>query len=453
MARRQHTILIGVRDEFSCQGLIGRGGNGDVLLSFGKCTGRCAIKLLRSNSAYSKQRMTNEIRALESLRHVPGIMPLLDRSSDESEDLWYAMPLAEPIAEHAKTMSFWELCSALADIAKSIATAHGLGYSHRDIKIDNLFWLDHFPVVGDWGLVKHAAHKAITTDRRKLGSQFYIAPEMLNSAESSDGKMADVYSLAKVSWVLMTGQTYPLPGEHDPLYPSQTIETLVSESKSRELDYLLNAMTRQDPQKRISMLEVEENFRVMANRSVHTERVDVAHEVDGMENLNAAIRNIPVRQKAVAHKVAAAHEALIQMKDRVPKLLMALQKDGSSTTKTFMPVPSVCPMHVVMDATRLFGQEYEYTVDFAIHETVNRISMCFGVHLMKDDRLVVGARVSVHAFMKNTPISSFPTPLYSHESSELIGTPASSDAIAKVLAGFERSIPIAARDLAQLLSD
>lgn len=446
---RQGQVLSGNIDRFECQEVIGSGGNANVMMALGTKSGRCAIKILRSKTPYAIQRMSREIEALESLRDVAGIMPVLDRSADGSSTMWYAMPIAEPISKYAEKLAFRDLCLVFAKIAGTISSAHKLGFSHRDIKVENLLWLDGKPVVCDWGLVEHANHKAMTTNKRKIGSQYYIAPEMLNTPKESDGRMADVYSLAKVIWVLATRQNFPLPGEHDPLYPSQTIGTIVPDSGGPAIDYLLNAMTRLDPSKRVDMEQVERQLRILATDSVGSGGgVSSENEID---QLKAAITRMKARSKTLDSKIEAATEKLIQMKRRVPELLTVLQQDGSTNSKSNLPSPPICSMHVVMDQSRLFGQEYEYTVDFAMHETVNRASMGFGVHLLPNDQLVVGARVSVYSYMKNSPITKQTPAIYNGEFSELVGSPACDRMVIELLSELEKTIPKVALALAKLL--
>ena len=79
---------------------------------------------------------------------------------------------------------------------------------------------------------------------------YYIAPEMLNSPDTADGKPADIYSLAKTVWVLLSGQTYPPPGEQRASVEGLRISSYVDLECGSKLDDLLEECTRHDPNER-----------------------------------------------------------------------------------------------------------------------------------------------------------------------------------------------------------
>ena len=138
-------------------------------------------------------------------------------------------------------------------MARSLANLHELGIAHRDIKPDNLFYYEGEWVVGDLGLAIFDEKEALTLPMEKVGPVYYIAPEMLNSAIGSDGKLADVYSLAKTLWVLATGQRYPLPGHQVVSVPALTISTYSSDPRAALLDSLIEISTSYNPVSRPSM--------------------------------------------------------------------------------------------------------------------------------------------------------------------------------------------------------
>ena len=80
-----------------------------------------------------------------------------------------------------------------------------------------------------------------------MGPIYYIAPEMLNSAATSSGMPADVFSLAKTLWVLATGQTFPLPGQYTSTQDVFRIGSYVLEEGTSSLDALIAACTSVEP--------------------------------------------------------------------------------------------------------------------------------------------------------------------------------------------------------------
>jgi serine/threonine protein kinase len=115
---------------------------------------------------------------------------------------------------------------------------HARGYSHRDIKPNNIFKFNEVWCLGDFGLVDFSEKGELTRKGEKLGPALYIAPEMLNEAAHADGTRADVYSLAKLLWKLATGQKYPLQGMHSRNVPGMTISGSVRGKNTGALDAL-----------------------------------------------------------------------------------------------------------------------------------------------------------------------------------------------------------------------
>jgi hypothetical protein len=79
---------------------------------------------------------------------------------------------------------------------------------------------------------------------------------MLNDPGSADGRPADVYSLAKVLWVLATDQRWPIQGEQRADNPQATIANQVAHPRVVELDMLIDRATRIDPTSRPSMRDM-----------------------------------------------------------------------------------------------------------------------------------------------------------------------------------------------------
>ena len=97
-----------------------------------------------------------------------------------------------------------EVLRAFVGIAETLADLAAEGIHHRDLKPSNLFLLDGRWVIGDFGLATYPDKSSVTTDERKLGPVYYIAPEMLNAPSTVHPAPADVFSIAKSIWVLAT---------------------------------------------------------------------------------------------------------------------------------------------------------------------------------------------------------------------------------------------------------
>jgi serine/threonine protein kinase len=152
-----------------------------------------------------------------------GVLPVIGaevpETPSEEQPAWLAMPIAETVREalgDAPTLD--EVVGAVRAYATTLAALAEQGVHHRDLKPDNLFRLDHEWVVGDFGLVTWPGKSAATEPGQKLGPANFVAPEMVQDATQADAGPADVWSLAKVLWVLATEAAGKAPAHPcDPL--------------------------------------------------------------------------------------------------------------------------------------------------------------------------------------------------------------------------------------------
>src|SRR5581483_10286309 len=116
---------------------------------------------------------------------------------------WLVTKLAVPMMEKLSETSTRERVEAVARIADTLGRLHDRGISHRDVKPQNLFFVDYAWVIGDFGLVDFEDSSPLTEAGSALGPRYFLAPEMLGRPDAADGCKADVYSLAKTLWVLL----------------------------------------------------------------------------------------------------------------------------------------------------------------------------------------------------------------------------------------------------------
>ena len=214
---------------------------------------------MKGREAFDLQRFFDEIEFLRSHAGAFGVIQLLDafcpERPSESDRPWFVTPLGielrTAVAKSNAKLDF--AVKEIAYVANAAAGLHAIGAFHRDIKPDNILVIDGLPVLSDFGLVDFPDKVALTGSDEFLGPLFYLAPEMMTNAAAVDAGKADVYSLAKSLWVVVTGQKYPLPGEQRVDVPALTLSAYVNECRCRSLDRLLDAATRQDPSARPTM--------------------------------------------------------------------------------------------------------------------------------------------------------------------------------------------------------
>jgi serine/threonine-protein kinase len=212
-----------------------------------------AIKVLRRNKGRSLQRFRAEIDLLHLLGDTPGILPIVDCHAPTDARVWFVMPLATPVLDLDRDDSPRHAIAGLAQVAETMANLHARRVFHRDLKPENLYKWNNRWVVGDLGIASFPGKAALTTGTGKLGPVHFIAPEMLHNPQSANGGPADVYSLAKTLWVLVTGQRYPPPGEQREDIEQVQLERWVRHDDIQALNSVLASCTRYAPETRWRM--------------------------------------------------------------------------------------------------------------------------------------------------------------------------------------------------------
>lgn len=197
--------------------IIGRGGNAKVFRVRQRSTGKkFALKELQYNKKNTKKRtdkkteekkyrFKDEITIMEqNYKHINGIIPILDSSK---KDFWYTMPIAVPALEHIKNskQSIEDILKGIIQLSDTLSKLHSIGLSHRDIKPANIYYYNNRFYLGDFGLVDFPDNpNDFTRSDKGLGAIFTIAPEMKRDPKNADGKKADVFSLAKTTWMVLS---------------------------------------------------------------------------------------------------------------------------------------------------------------------------------------------------------------------------------------------------------
>jgi len=227
-------------------------------------------------------RFRREVQILRGLQGRGGIVSLVDSSLPDRPTRqargYYVMPLMQPAREAARELAPHAVISGVGSVARTLSALSAQGIAHRDIKPENIYVHEGEWVVGDFGLVKVPEDLAVTREGRKLGPAWYLAPEMLRYSGELDASAADVYSLCKTLWVLLTGYGYPLPGPRlaaprdvAQLYSLESYVALPG-ATARHLDSLLARGTDMRPEQRPSMTaladELELILRTQGERTV-----------------------------------------------------------------------------------------------------------------------------------------------------------------------------------------
>lgn len=190
----------------SKRGILGQGGNG-LVCRVETPEGEYALKaLLKNSSSKQRERFQYEINLLKDLSGTPGVVPLIDSNTNaESSPLFYVMELGACSLDFLVNKDECEIIRCIGKLAGFLEQLHRKGIYHRDIKPENILFINSEPVLADFGLARRRGDPRITRiGDRQLGAKSTIAPEMLRRPYKADYAKADIYSLTKTLWILLT---------------------------------------------------------------------------------------------------------------------------------------------------------------------------------------------------------------------------------------------------------
>ena len=198
---------------------IGRGGMGVVFKARHEKLGRLvALKMLAPHLAGNpkmRARFLREAKLQADLIH-PNVVNIFDYL-EEGENAFLVMEYVagqtlEEMLLKKGHFSVEETLHVAEGVLEALSFMHRKGVIHRDIKPSNIMVTDTGLIkVTDFGIARLAEDEApITQVGRKVGTLFYMAPELLKEGKLSPA--ADLYSLGVTLFQLLTGRV-PFTGK------------------------------------------------------------------------------------------------------------------------------------------------------------------------------------------------------------------------------------------------
>ena len=297
--------------------------------------GLVALKVLRNQSAksepYKRFRQEAAKHSELSRRSFRGILPLLDfdvpERPSENSPAWLVMPIAIPIGEAlGEVPSVSDAVLAASSIADTLSRLHQENIAHRDIKPSNLYKYEDDWVISDLGLIDIPGGEPLTVGAKALGPRNFMAPEMILFPDRDDCRPADVYSLGKTLWCLVTGQAIPPPGEHRPDLPDKELGKWgVVHPRTFYLDRLIGQTSQENPEGRPSMAMVAKALNDWLETPVEGDAVnseqaltDVTAELGVvMATLKAPLDARNDRSLQASRLTAELHPALSKMMEQL----------------------------------------------------------------------------------------------------------------------------------------
>ncbi|WP_081062832.1 serine/threonine-protein kinase [Burkholderia cepacia] len=157
------------------------------------------------------ERFKKEIEAITRLKAHPNVIKVVDYGAFKDPDKpTYVMPEADCnldayVMSRANSLTVNESLEIFDQIAAGIEHLHQHQIIHRDVKPDNVLMFDSRPTVSDFGLCLIADTPRVTPAEEAVGPRFYMAPELEDGRHIDVTLRADIYSLGKVLYFLLSG--------------------------------------------------------------------------------------------------------------------------------------------------------------------------------------------------------------------------------------------------------
>lgn len=231
MSINKKEVYAGQSYKFTIGKSIGKGGNGEVFeanIINSRNMEKYVVKFLaldrwgKEKQKKRYDRFYKEISTVKNLqKHIGGIMKIEDFHCPEimqqGKEVWYLMKKAETFNSFCKMNKpdLKKKIEYLLEIANILCILHERGYSHRDIKVDNLLVLENQVKLSDFGLIWSVDDSMITGEGERLGP-YYIGPPELESRDikMDDFRASDVFLFAKVVWMILKNDNMGFRGQY-----------------------------------------------------------------------------------------------------------------------------------------------------------------------------------------------------------------------------------------------
>ena len=178
-----------------------------------------ALKILHSpnearNFEDAEERLRRELKAMKQASH-PNLLKIEAYNRDEK---WFVSKYYPNGT--LKDRSGWfngqveRTLTAIRPIVHGVATLHGKGIVHRDIKPDNIFVDENEQLVlGDFGLVYFTdiTHTRLSETAENVGSYDWMPPWAMRVRLEEVKPSFDVFSLGKTIWSMVSSKSITLP--------------------------------------------------------------------------------------------------------------------------------------------------------------------------------------------------------------------------------------------------
>ena len=209
-----------VLDGYVLENECGSGAFGSVFLAKNRTLGQtCALKILYKNGRQYEKELEGLKTYQQKCRHAN--LMRVDHVGENEECIFYTMDAADNLHPGQKyvadtlgnrlkeksRLSPDEIIPMLHDLLDGLNALHSAGILHRDIKPDNILWVNGHAMLGDIGLISNKLEASMA------GTPGFISPRVWSN--HAFPPQDDLYALAMVMYCALNGappENYPIPG-------------------------------------------------------------------------------------------------------------------------------------------------------------------------------------------------------------------------------------------------
>lgn len=195
--------------------------------------------LKRLKNPRRQDRFERELLSMERLENSSRIVRLVDSGAVKSEAKnYYVMERGDGSLEELAPPGGYEVEDALRifrEIVLAAGEIHAAQIIHRDLKPANIILFSGQPKIGDLGLSLLSDLPRVTPTEEAVGPRYYMAPELEHGRNLDVDARADLYSLGKLLYWLLSGGVN-LPREQYDEHPYRLISV---SAKGRRIGYLM----------------------------------------------------------------------------------------------------------------------------------------------------------------------------------------------------------------------
>jgi serine/threonine protein kinase len=202
---------------YSIVGRLGAGAMGQVFLARSTAGRLVAVKTIRVELAEEADFRARFAREVAAASRVSGVFTAAVIEANPDADLpWVATayvpaPSLSTLVKQAGPLPVPAVRWLAAGCAEALASIHGAGLLHRDVKPSNVLVAPDGPRVIDFGIARAAERVQLTATHGASGTPAYMAPEQARDATQAS-PASDVFSLGATLVYAATGHA-PYEGD------------------------------------------------------------------------------------------------------------------------------------------------------------------------------------------------------------------------------------------------